>query len=142
MKSIFSILSENKFSRQDIVNSLSIDELHKSILYEKAYGVKLEYVGNTVYYRGIIEFSYLCEKNCYYCGIRKDNKNPDRYRMDREEIIQAAKFAQKSGYCSPVLQSGEIKNAAVADWITSLLRDIKNLPGDDLGITLSLCEQI
>jgi len=64
MKSIFSILSENKFSRQDIVNLLSIDELHKSILYEKAHGVKLEYVGNTVYYRGIIEFSYLYEKNC------------------------------------------------------------------------------
>jgi len=62
--------------------------------------------------------------------------------MGREEIIQAAKFAQKNGYGSLVLQSGEIKNAAFADWITSLLRDIKTLPGDDLGITLSLCEQI
>jgi biotin synthase len=61
--------------------------------------------------------------------------------MDREEIIEAAKFAQKGDYGSFVLQSGEIKNAIFTDYITSPLKDIKNLPGENLGITLSLGEQ-
>ena len=35
--------------------------------------------GNKVYTRGIVEFSNICKNDCYYCGIRKSNKNFERY---------------------------------------------------------------
>lgn len=141
MNAINQLLSKSNYTKPDIINLLSINEDDVNKLYQKAYETKSKTVGNTVYYRGIIEFSNICEKNCYYCGIRRDNENPDRYRMRKEEIIQAAEFAQKSDYGSLVLQSGEIKNPAFTDYIASLLKEIKNIQGRELGVTLSLGEQ-
>ncbi len=42
-------------------------------LYEYAYKIKLKHVGNRVFFRGIIEFSNICTKDCYYFGSRKRN---------------------------------------------------------------------
>ncbi|HMA62200.1 MAG TPA: [FeFe] hydrogenase H-cluster radical SAM maturase HydE [bacterium] len=141
MTSINSTLEQNNFSRQNIIDLLSVENDQIQKLYKKAYQIKSKYVGNKVYYRGIIEFSNICEKNCYYCGIRKNNKNTDRYKMTRKEVIEAAKFAQKSDYGSLVLQSGELQNAEFVNFIESIIRDIKNLPSKELGITISLGEQ-
>ena len=141
MTSINPILKQDNLSRQNIIDLLSVENDQLQKLYKKAYQVKSKYVGNKVFYRGIIEFSNICEKNCFYCGIRKDNQKPDRYKMSREEILAAAKFAQKSDYGSLVLQGGEITSQSFTDYIASILSDIKNLPGKDLGITLSLGEQ-
>ncbi len=43
--------------------------------------------------RGLIEFTNICKRNCMYCGLRRDNKNLNRYRLSHEEIID---FAKKS----------------------------------------------
>ncbi|MCF7886399.1 MAG: [FeFe] hydrogenase H-cluster radical SAM maturase HydE [Candidatus Marinimicrobia bacterium] len=141
MQSINSLLEKDDFSRQDIIELLTSDKKALPELLARAYDIKSKYVGNTVYYRGIIEFSNICDKNCYYCGIRKDNLEPERYRISREEILEAAKFALENEYGSLVLQSGEIKNEAFTTYIESILRDIKNLSDGKLGITLSLGEQ-
>lgn len=141
MKSVNSLLKKDSLNQQDIIELLKIDDKAIPELFARAYDIKSKYVGNKVYYRGIIEFSNICEKNCYYCGIRKDNHEPERYRMTRSEILEAAKFALKSEYGSLVLQSGEIRNEAFATYIESILRDIKNLSDGKLGITLSMGEQ-
>lgn len=141
MKSVNSLLKKDSLNQQDIIELLKIDDKAIPELFARAYDIKSKYVGNKVYYRGIIEFSNICEKNCYYCGIRKDNHEPKRYRMTRSEILEAAKFALKSEYGSLVLQSGEIRNEAFATYIESILRDIKNLSDGKLGITLSMGEQ-
>lgn len=141
MTSINPILKQDNLSRQNIIDLLSVENDQLQKLYKKAYQVKSKYVGTKVFYRGIIEFSNICEKNCYYCGIRKDNHKPDRYKMSREEILEAAKFAQNNDYGSLVLQGGEIKSQSFTDYIASIVSDIKNLPGKNLGITLSLGEQ-
>jgi len=39
----------------------------------EADGVRSQVFGDTVYIRGIIEFSNICRNNCHYCGIRRDN---------------------------------------------------------------------
>ena len=44
-------------------------------LFGAAYGIKLQAVGPKVYFRGLIELSNICSKNCYYCGIRAGMTN-------------------------------------------------------------------
>lgn len=108
-------------------------------LYEEAYKVKKETVGEYVYLRGLVEISNICRKNCLYCGIRRDNRETARYELDRDEVLQAAEFAASEGYGSMVIQGGERSDRKFTDRITSLLLEIKRRY--PLGITLSLGEQ-
>lgn len=110
-------------------------------LYREAYACKLRYVGPKVYFRGLLEISNVCAKNCYYCGIRRDNRDLERFSMTEEEILQAAKTVYDLGYGSIVLQSGERQDAAYALFIEKTIRKIKRLTAEKLGITLSLGEQ-
>ncbi len=110
-------------------------------LYREAYACKLRNVGPKVYFRGLIEISNICAKNCYYCGIRRDHRDLQRFSMTEEEILEAAKTVHDLGYGSVVLQSGERQDAAYALFIENIIRKIKNLTAQKLGITLSLGEQ-
>ena len=106
-----------------------------------AYEVKKENVGNRVYYRGLIEFSNICSKDCLYCGIRKSNAGPRRSTMTAMEIIDAAMFAYRNCYGSIVLQSGERTGKKFTVFITSTIRNIRAVTDGKLGITLSCGEQ-
>lgn len=107
--SIKNILQNNDFSKDDIIELLYTNQSEAKLLYQKAKEVKSCQVGDKVFLRGLIEFSNLCVKDCFYCGIRKSNKNVERYFLSDDEIIQAAKFAFDENYGSIVLQSGELK---------------------------------
>src|SRR5208337_604852 len=60
------------------------------LLLHAADRLRAETMGDAVHLRGIIEFSNYCRKNCGYCGLRRDNRKLARYRLTREEIIEAA----------------------------------------------------
>jgi biotin synthase len=129
-------------NRDELVTMLSLrDKGEIQKLYERAYAVKKKHVGTKVYFRGIIELSNICSKNCFYCGIRSDNKNVRRYQMQREEILSEARWCFEQRYGSLVLQAGEREDKKWTDFITSLIRDIKEVSDNKLGITLSLGEQ-
>lgn len=117
------------------------DDASLATLYAQAYDVKLRYVGRKVYYRGIIEYSNICEKNCYYCGIRNGNTTVQRYTVADDDVLAAARWAWEQNYGSIVLQSGERQSTAFVDKIEMLLRRIREETGDGLGVTLSLGEQ-
>ena len=55
----------------------------------------------------LIEFSNFCKNNCFYCGIRKDNLNVNRYRLSEDEIFECCKKGYDLGFRTFVLQSGE-----------------------------------
>lgn len=141
MSDIGVLLQQETFSREEIVRLLSAGTEEKGQLYSKAAEVKAQNVGNVVYFRGLIEFSNICSKDCYYCGIRKSNHEAKRYNLSDEEILNAARFAFESNYGSVVLQGGELSGPAFAKRITNLVKGIKQLSGDKLGITLSVGEQ-
>lgn len=140
-KTIEDILLQENFSKEDIVILLKSDKRERNLLYEKSAEVKKEFVGNKVHFRGLIEFSNVCEKDCLYCGIRKSNKNSKRYNLTDEEILKAAKFAYDNKYGSIVLQAGELTNSSYLNRIENLLREIKKLSDGKLGITISLGEE-
>ena len=135
------ILDKENFTRQDIVSLLQSEGEEKTLLYKKSAEIKNKYIGNKVWFRGLIEFSNICSKDCLYCGIRKGNKNLQRYNLSDDEIIAAARFAYINRYGSIALQSGELESRLVTDRIENLLHKIKDLSNGELGVTLSVGEQ-
>lgn len=110
-------------------------------LFAGAVEVRNRTVGDKVYLRGLIELSNRCRKNCLYCGIRSGNSGVDRYELTDNQVLAAAEYAWRSGYGSVVMQAGERTDDAFTDRIESLVRQIKSLSNNELGITLSLGEQ-
>jgi biotin synthase len=135
------ILAKEEFTKGDIVSLLGCEGDDRTLLFKRSAEVKEQYIGKKVWFRGLIEFSNVCGKDCLYCGIRKGNSNLTRYNLSDDEILCAAKFALENRYGSIALQSGELDNSVFTSRIDSLLHSIKELSGSRLGITLSVGEQ-
>lgn len=135
------ILEKEVLERKDLIALLESEKKDKKLLFEKATQVKLKEIGKKVYFRGLVEFSNICGKDCYYCGIRKSNQEAQRYNVSDEQILEAARFAYDNNYGSFVMQAGELESPAFTLRIENLLKEIKNLSKGKLGITLSLGEQ-
>lgn len=136
------ILEKENLSKEDLVYLMKLtkqEDLNK--LYNKAYSVKEKYVGKKAYYRGLVEFSNRCVKDCYYCGIRVSNKGVDRFDMTKEEIIKMSKWAYDNNYGSVTLQSGERQDKKFTEFISDAIKEIKTLSNGELGLTLCLGEQ-
>ncbi len=108
-----------------------------SLLFQAADRVRKKYVGDEVHLRGLIEFSNICKQNCLYCGLRRDNKKIQRYRLTEEQIIDFASKANDCGYKTVVLQSGE-DAYFTKEKLTKIIKEIKKF---DLAITLSIGEK-
>jgi biotin synthase len=135
------ILEKSDLSKEDIIFLLQTDFECRNILYRKAAEIKEKYVGKKTYFRGLIEFSNKCAKNCYYCGIRAGNKETERYELDIETILSAVRFAWENQYASIVLQGGEREDKDFVKKITEILQKAKSMTNGQIGITLSLGEQ-
>ncbi len=135
------LLKQSVFSHEELVFLLGLKDQEKTKLFERAAAVKEQEVGNVVYFRGLIEFSNICSKNCFYCGIRNDNESINRFNLSDESILEAADFAWKNKFASLVLQSGELSSPAFRTRITRLLEKIHAATQGELRITLSLGEQ-
>ena len=59
----------------------------EAILYAAARSAREKYYGSDVYLRGLIEFTNYCRNDCKYCGIRRSNRNVQRYRLGKEQIL-------------------------------------------------------
>ncbi|MCX5773270.1 MAG: [FeFe] hydrogenase H-cluster radical SAM maturase HydE [Fusobacteria bacterium] len=142
MKNYYELSMSDKLTKEDIkeilleTNPEVLDEIYK-----QSYKMKENTVGKKVYYRGIIEFSNICAKDCFYCGIRKSQESVDRFSMSEDEILEMAKWACDNNYGSVALQSGEIQSEEFTQRVESVLCKIKELSDGKLGVTLSLGEQ-
>lgn len=131
------------FTKENIIKLLEENDQNRvQQLYDDAFRTKIDNVGNKVYLRGLVEITNICRKNCLYCGIRRDNPSNDRYEIDIEDVIPAARFAYEQGYGSMVIQGGERHDKKFRDKITSILKEVRKISSESpLGITLSLGEQ-
>src|SRR5512133_459836 len=135
------ILKKKEFTRENIISLLGSQGEERTLLFKKSAEIRDRYIGKNVWFRGLIEFSNICSKDCLYCGIRKGNKNLTRYNLTDEEILVAARFAFENKYGSVALQSGEMESDYFSERIENLLHKIKNMSAGKLGITLSVGEQ-
>jgi len=134
-------LSKPKLEKQDLLHLINLTN-HEDLqqLYDAAYTVKEAHVGKTAYYRGLIEFSNICTKDCYYCGIRKSSPQ-ERYAMNKDEIIEMATWAYENQYGSVTLQSGERQDAEFTSFVSDLISDIVKATDGKLAMTLCMGEQ-
>ena len=139
--SVPNILEQPSFSKSDLVQLLESSGDDRLKLFEKAKAVKAAFVGKKVYFRGLIEYSNYCKKNCFYCGIRAGNSRYIRYRMEDSEVLEAVRYAHENRYASIVIQSGEQTNKTFVTKVGSLLRKIHDMTGGTMHVTLSLGEQ-
>lgn len=98
-----------------------------------------ENYGDKVYIRGLIEFTNYCRNNCYYCGIRRDNKKAERYRLTKEEILLCCNEGYRLGFRTFVMQGGEdpyYTDEMICDIVTEIKRRYP-----DCAVTLSIGEK-
>ena len=123
-------------NKQEIIDILS-DNSKNDWLFKEADRVRRENVGDEVHLRGLIEFSNICKRQCKYCGLRSPNKEVERYRILKNDIINTAENAVRLGYRTIVLQSGEDEYYDT-DKMLEIIREIKKL---DIALTLSIGEK-
>jgi biotin synthase len=100
--------------------------------------VRRRHVGDEVHFRGLIEISNFCVRECAYCGLRAQRRGLSRYRMRADEVVACARRAAQLGYGTVVMQSGEDPGLS-ADWVEETIRRVKSETG--LAVTLSLGER-
>lgn len=126
-----------ELSKKELVFLLKQPLEKVDYLLDKADQKRDEIFANEVHLRAIIEFSNYCRQNCFYCGLRKDNQNIERYQLKQEEIVDTAEAASEIGYKTVVLQSGEDEYSAQE--IAEIIKKIKN--NTSMAVTLSLGER-
>ncbi len=115
------------------------DETMTAPLAAAADALRRRHYGDAVYLRGLIEFTNYCRNNCYYCGLRRDNRQLERYRLTQEEILSCCRQGYALGFRTFVLQGGE-DEAYTDQELCALVAAIKtNHP--DCAVTLSLGEK-
>ncbi|MDO4280147.1 MAG: [FeFe] hydrogenase H-cluster radical SAM maturase HydE [Peptococcaceae bacterium] len=108
-------------------------------LYAAADAVRRESYGNKVFLRGLIEISNICKNDCYYCGIRRSNRQVARYRLTLEDLMACAAHGYELGFRTFVLQGGEdayFIDEVVVHWVRAL-----KCAFPDCAVTLSLGER-
>ncbi|ORC31181.1 [FeFe] hydrogenase H-cluster radical SAM maturase HydE [Marispirochaeta aestuarii] len=92
--------------------------------------------GDSVFLRGLLEYSNHCSSNCLYCGIRRDNSRVERYRLDDRMIYAAVDSGFSRGLRTFVLQGGEDPEFGT-DRMCRIVREIKKRTGGMAAVTLS-----
>ena len=110
----------------------------KQKLHDAANMLRERVFGNSIFKRGLIEISNRCKNDCYYCGIRRSNSSLERYRMSKDEILEACKLGNSLGFRTFVLQSGEDSHFT-EELLEEIIVSIKGLY-PNCAITLSLGE--
>ena len=132
---------ESTLSREEF--AVLIDG-HKTLgladyLFARASKVRQQVYGKEVFLRGLIEISNYCRNNCFYCGIRCGNKDVERYRLTKKQILSCCRLGHKLGFRTFVLQGGE-DTYFTDERLEDLLLSI-NAAYPDCAITLSLGER-
>jgi len=125
-------------SDRELKTLIETDE-HDGALMKAADEVRREHYGDSVYLRGLIEISSYCKNNCLYCGLRAGNKNAERYRLSKEQILSCCEEGYALGYRTFVLQGGE-DPYFTDDMICDIVGAIKKRY-PDCAVTLSLGEK-
>jgi biotin synthase len=104
-----------------------------------AAGLREKYYGRKVYFRGLLEFSSYCKNDCYYCGLRRNNRNAKRYRLSEKVILGCCQKGYELGFRTFVLQSGE--DRYFTDARLALLVSAIKERFPDCAVTLSVGER-
>ncbi|OQY31876.1 MAG: [FeFe] hydrogenase H-cluster radical SAM maturase HydE [Spirochaetaceae bacterium 4572_59] len=92
--------------------------------------------GKDVLLRGLLEYTNYCVSNCLYCGIRRDNPNVHRYRIEEAMLLEAVQAGFDRGLRSFVIQGGEDPSYPI-ERVCGLIEAIKIQTRGEAAVTLS-----
>ncbi len=131
---------QGELNKEELITLLSeISEEENEILREKARRTAHRFFGNKIYTRGLFEFTNYCKNDCYYCGIRRSNREVERYRLTKEDILNCCKVGYELDFRTFVLQGGEDGSYKDEDIVEIVQLIKKEYP--DCAITLSIGEK-
>ncbi len=140
MRNIIEKIKNNGAVTNEEIKALLLSEREDAkYLFDAASKVRQAVFGNSIYIRGLIEISSFCKNDCLYCGLRRSNKNAQRYRLTKEDIISRAELGHSLGFRTFVLQGGEdayFTDEVMCDVVSSLKEKFP-----DSAVTLSIGER-
>ncbi len=132
--------TENTASREELIFLIkNISDSGREVLRKAAQELTLKIFGNKIYIRGLIEMSSYCKNDCFYCGLRRSNKNAVRYRLSEQQILFCCDDGYKLGFRTFVLQGGE-DGYYSDELMCGIVSEIKRRH-PDCAVTLSLGER-
>lgn len=135
------LLSAAAMERDDWRTLLSVGNSPEAVelLRSEAERVAISNFGKGIFIRGLIEISSYCRNNCLYCGLRCSNREAQRYRLSKDEILECCRQGAALGFNTFVLQGGEdIKQDD--SWMLDVIHSIKEL-FPEKALTLSVGER-
>lgn len=134
------IASTRNLSIQDLASLMQTEDTQAvQHLFARAHETAQQVYGNKIFMRGLIEISNHCKNDCLYCGIRRSQQGVNRYRLDKDQILECCQKGYDLGFRTYVLQGGEdawYTDERLCD-IVSAIRSCY----PDCAITLSLGER-
>jgi len=76
-------------------------------LEQSAGALRDEVFGREVFVRGVIEVSNYCRQNCNYCGMRRDNRDLKRFRVELESLRELVRHGLPDVITDLNIQTGE-----------------------------------
>jgi biotin synthase len=76
-------------------------------LEQSAGALRDEVFGRQVFVRGVIEVSNFCRQNCNYCGMRRDNRDLKRFRVELESLRELVRHGLPDVITDINIQTGE-----------------------------------
>lgn len=138
--SIEKLTNQELLTHEEFLSLLKGNSSHlRDILSHEARKKQRAHFGNIIYIRGLIEFSNYCKNNCFYCGLHSTNKNLERYRLSKDEILSCCEKGYHLGFRTFVLQSGEDTYFTDEKMIEIISHIHDRYP--DCAITLSIGER-
>lgn len=102
-----SSLLTSTMSDQQLLSLLTSTGDMQQELFKQARVIRHQYLGDEIKFRGVIEISNICQKNCDYCAMRYGNSSLKRFRLDVETIMAIARNITEIGITTIFLQAGQ-----------------------------------
>jgi biotin synthase len=115
---------------------ISPADLSPATLEARAGALRDDIFGRQVFVRGVIEVSNFCRQNCNYCGMRRDNRDLKRFRVELESLRELVRHGLPDVITDLNIQTGE-DTVGDREIVLPLIETIRK-EKPNLGISLCL----
>lgn len=91
--------------------------------------------GRKVFVRAVVEISNFCRQNCSYCGMRRENRELERFRAGHEQLAELILKHRPASVTDLNIQAGEDPKA-VREVVVPLIQTLRR--ETNLGVSVCL----
>ncbi|MDQ6630916.1 MAG: radical SAM protein, partial [Verrucomicrobiota bacterium] len=117
------------------INILKAGGLKQKKFHAEAAQAAAGQFGQQVFLRAVVEVSNFCRENCSYCGMRRDNKNLERFRARHDELAELLVHHRPASVTDVNIQAGE-DPVVVREVVLPLIKTIRRQT--PLGVSVCL----